>query len=233
MKLRLLGAVCACTFIPCISTSVTAAIVAYESRSDFETAISGLISTTVDFDSASFGQTIPSGSTFDGITFTYSLTDLGGDPLTMVVDDFFDTTSSPNYLGLQTTSGDFVNFVSGDSFTMDFAQPVNGVGLNIIANDVLMPGDLFSLSLTLTGIGGIITNPLAPSQTLPDGGQVYFLGVTSDQAFSSVVFGSSGMELEFTHDDITYAVVPLPAAIWLLGSGLVFIGAMARRKVNS
>jgi hypothetical protein len=233
MKLRLFGAVCACTIISSISSPISAAIVAYESRSDFETAISGLISTTVDFDSASFGQIIPSGSTFDGITFTYSLTDLGGDPLSMVVDSFFDTTSSPNYLGLQTTSGDFVNFVSGDSFTMDFAQPVNGVGLDIIANDVLMPGDLLSLSLTLTGIGGIITSPLAPSQTLPDGGQVYFLGLTSDQAFSSVVFGSGGMELEFTHDNITYAVVPLPAAIWLLGTGLVFIGAMARRKVNS
>ena len=234
MKSRLLGAVCACTFISSISTSVSAALVAYESRTDFETAISGLTSTTVDFDNASFGQTIPSGSTFDGITFTYSLTDLFGDPLTMVVDDFFDTTSSPNYLGLQSTvTGDFVNFVSGDSFTMDFAQPVNAVGLNIIANDVLMPGDLFSLSLAVTGIGGFITNPLAPSQTLPDGGNVYFLGMTSDQAFSSVVFGSGGMELEFTHDDITYAVVPLPAAVWLLGSGLVFIGGMARRKVNS
>jgi len=216
-----------------ISTSASAALVAYESRTDFETAISGLISTTVDFDSASFGQTIPSGSTFDGIRFTYSMTDLGGGPLTMVVDKDFDTTSSSNYLGLQTLSGDFVNFVSGDSFSMDFAQPVNAVGLNIIANGVLLPGDSFSLGLALTGIGGIITNPLAPSETLLDGGQVYFLGVTSDQAFSSVVFGSGGVELEFTHDDITYAVVPLPAAIWLLGSGLVFVGGMARRKVNS
>lgn len=229
MKLsRLLGAICVSVFYSSISTSLSAAIVAYESRTDFETAIGGLISTTVDFDSASAGQGIPSGGAFDGITFTYSLTDLAGDPLTMVVDNFFATTSPSNYLGLQEpVSGDFVNFVSGDSFTMSFAQPVNAVGLNIIANDVLMTGDSFSL--ILQGIGGIISAPLAPSATLTDGGQVYFLGVTSDQAFSSAAFGSSGSLLEFTHDDITYAVVPVPAAIWLLGSGFILIMGMARR----
>lgn len=230
-KSRLLCAICASVFISSTSTSVSAAIVAYDSRSDFENAIAGLIGTTVDFDSASFGLAIPSGSTFDGITFTYSLADLDDEPLTMVVDDFFDTTSSPNYLGLQTAGGDFVNFISGDSFTMEFAQPVNAVGLNIIANDILLPGDSFSL--TLGGLGGLITAPLAPSATLQDGGQVYFLGVASEQAFSSVVFGSAGTALEFVHDDIIYAAVPVPPAIWLFGSGLLFIGRMARQSRNA
>jgi hypothetical protein len=230
---RLLCAICASTFISGISTSASAALVAYESRTAFEAAIASYISTTVDFDSATFGDTIPSGNTFEGITFTYSLTDLGGDPLTMVVDDYFDTTTSPNYLGLLADNGDYVNFVSGDSFTMDFAQPINAVGINIITNDVLLPGDSFSLSLALTGIGGIITSPLLPSSTLPDGGQVYFLGVASDQAFSSVVFGSAGTALEFVHDDIIYAAVPVPPAIWLFGSGLLFIGRMARQSRNA
>jgi hypothetical protein len=222
--------VCASAFLSGISASASAALVAYESRTDFETAIAGYISTMVNFDSATFGDTIPSGTTFDGITFTYNLIDLNSDPLTMVVDDFFDTTSSPNYLGLLTVDDNYVNFVSGDSFTMDFAQPINAVGLNIITNDVLLPGDSFSLSLTRTGIGGIITSPLLPSATLPDGGEVYFLGVTSDQAFSSVVFGSAGTDLEFVHDDITYAVVPVPPAMWLFASGLLFIGRMARQS---
>lgn len=87
--LTLMGAICASASVFGISTSAKAALTVYESRSDFETAIAGFINTTVDFDSASFGQTIPSGSTFDGITFTYSLTDLGGDPLAMVVDDLY------------------------------------------------------------------------------------------------------------------------------------------------
>ncbi|MDH5513521.1 MAG: VPLPA-CTERM sorting domain-containing protein [Gammaproteobacteria bacterium] len=231
MKSRLLGAVCANVFILCISTSASAALVTYNARPDFETAISAFTSATVDFDSASVGDTIPSGGTFDGITFTYSLTDLASDPLTMVVDGFFDTTSPPNYLALQTLGGDFVNFVTGDTFSMAFSQPVNAIGLSIIANDVLLLGDSFSL--TVGGLGAIISAPLAPSATLTDGGQVYFLGVTSDLAFTSAVFGSNGSGLEFALDDITHAAVPLPPAIWLLASGLGFFGLMARRKVNS
>jgi hypothetical protein len=231
MKSRLLGALCANLLILGISLPASAALVAYSSRSDFEAAIAAHVSTTVDFDSASVGDAIPSGSSFGGISFSYSLTDLTGDPLTMVVDGFFDTTSAPNYLALRTQGGDFVNFLSGDSFTLGFAQPVNAFGLNIIANDVLRPGDSFSL--TTAGLGGIITAPLAPSTTLADGGQLYFLGVTSDQAFSSAVFGSTGSGLEFTHDNLIYAAVPLPAALWLLGSGLGLIGVMARRKKHS
>ena len=232
MRSRLIGAICASVFVLGIAPSASAALVAYDSRTSFEAAIAAFTSTTVDFDSASVGDAIPSGSAFGGITFNYSLTDLGGDPLTMVVDGYFDTTSSPNYLGLQTLGGDFVNFITGDTFTMDFAQPINAIGLNIIANDVLLSGDVFSL--TVGGLTGMISAPLAPAATLSDGGQVYFLGVTSDLAFSSAVFSSTGSELEFTHDDITYAsAVPLPPAGWLMVSGLGFLGVMARRKVNS
>ena len=231
MKSRLWGAICAHVLILGISTSASAAIVTYDSRSGFETAIAAYTGTTVNFDDASVGDTIPSGSAFNGITFSYSLTDLASNPLTMVVDGYFDTTSSPNYLGLQTLGGDFVNFVSGDTFTMNFAQPMNAIGFNIIANDVLLSGDVFSL--TVGGLTGMISGPLASSATLTDGGQVYFLGVTSDLPFTSAVFESNGSGLEFTHDDITFAAVPLPAAVWLLASGLGFFGLMARRKVKA
>ncbi len=231
MKAPLLGAVGACMITLVASASVSAAVTTYVSRSAFETAIAGLTSSTVDFDSATVGDTIASGDTFDDLTFTYALTDFGGGSLTMVVDNTFDTTSPPNYLGLQTDAEQKVNFLTGDAFTVGFAQPVQAFGLNFVTNDVLIDGDSFSLDGEGLGQPATLSGPADPSDTLGDGGEVYFLGMVSDQAFNSVVFSSLDTGLEFTVDDITsaYAVVPLPSALWLMGAGLLSMAGVARR----
>ncbi|MBE9561355.1 MAG: VPLPA-CTERM sorting domain-containing protein [Proteobacteria bacterium] len=43
-------------------------------------------------------------------------------------------------------------------------------------------------------------------------------------------FGNSYYTLAVQSGDIGASVVPLPAAVWLLGSGLIFLAGVARRK---
>lgn len=222
--LRLLSAACAGVAAWGISGPGSAALATFQSRPLFESAIAGLTQTTVDFDQAALGSTIPSASTFGGIGFSYALTDLRGEPLSMVVDGAFETPSPPHYLALQTPRGELVNFVSGDTFTMDFLRPVNAIGLDVIANDTLIAGD--RLSLSVSNLEATSSGPLPPSATLADGGQLYFLGLVSDRPFRSAVFSVQGSALEFVHDDISYAVVPLPPALWLFGIGLATIARL-------
>lgn len=233
MKVRFPAVVGACLIALILSSASPAAVTTYLSRSAFEGAIAGWSGDTVDFDSAVAGDTIASGGSFDDLSFTYSLMDLDNDPLTMVVDNFFDTTSPPNYLALLTESGDFVNFVTGDSFSVGFSGPVNAFGLTIIANDTLLGGDSFSLQGDGLAQAAMLDGPAVASDTLDDGGEVYFLGMVSDQAFRSVVFSSVDTELDFALDDMTYAVVPLPPALWLLGTGLLSIAGIGRRTRRS
>jgi len=230
MKKILLGAFGACLVVAGISTPAAAAVTSYVSRTAFETATAGFTGATVDFGSAAFGDTIASGDTFEGLTFTYTISDLTGAPLTMVIDDSFDTTSPVNYLGLtEEVSGSLVNFVTGDVFTIGFSTPVNAFGLNIISNFELIGGDSFALDGAGLTQSATLDGPAVPSSVLGDGGQVYFLGMVSDQAFSSVQFSSLSTDLEFIVDDLTYAVVPLPPALWLMAAGLMSFAGVARR----
>jgi hypothetical protein len=88
MKLRLAVASGACMIALLVSSAVSATVTTYLSRSAFETAIAGWAGDTVDFDTAVAGHTIASGDSFDDLSFSYALSDLDGDPLTMVVDNF-------------------------------------------------------------------------------------------------------------------------------------------------
>ena len=62
-----------------------------------------------------------------------------------------------------------------------------------------------------------------------------FLGLVSDSPFTSVDIhfatrrGSDGVLI----DDLQYAVVPVPAAVWLFGSGLLGLIGISRRKKES
>ena len=64
----------------------------YTDSAAFNAALPGAAS-TLDFDSLPSGGLLPSGTTRDGVTFTYSI-----DGLTLKVTDAFDTTSGQNSL---------------------------------------------------------------------------------------------------------------------------------------
>ena len=219
-KSTLLGALCA--FV--LPLSANAAIVTYTDEASFLAALSGPAS-TLGFDSTAVGTLIPSGNSLGGVTFTYNISGLD-----MKVVNDFDTTSPSNYLGLD-DAGNFDLFIAGDEFSMSFANPVNAVGLYIVSGDPLFAGDV-----SLDTNEGNAINSATVDVTLGDGGLAYYIGLISDTTFTSagITFDAAAVEtFLYSVDDITTSVsaVPVPAAIWLFGSGVLgLLGLSQRRK---
>ena len=74
----------------------------------------------------------------------------------------------------------------------------------------------------------LITSVLAPNAS-------GFFGLVSDTAIDSVIirngiFPASGNRDRFFIDNLRVNAVPVPAAIWLFGSGIVALAGFARRK---
>jgi hypothetical protein len=208
----------------------------HTTQASFLVALPGA-ATTVDFEGLATGTLVPSGSSVDGITFTYVIPDgVGGFFTAQVTNAYAQTTSGgANALGLNTPDQ---AFLSGDSLTLTFAQPVQAVGLFVIGS----PGDVQAGDLVLSAGGGMVSNSGTPDQVLADGGEAFFLGLTEPNAtlaFSSAVLASldplqQGLFI-FTLDDITTvaapsAVIPEPGTCGLLGVGLVGLVVWRRRR---
>ena len=213
------------SFISIASYPLSAATITYTNESAFLTALPGAAS-TLDFDSTTASTLINSGSSLGGITFTYSI---GPPPIKMMVTDDFLTTSGNNYLGLD-DAGNYNLFIAGDVFSMTFANPVNALGMYFVSGDPLFAGDI-----SLVTSAGNASNSATIDVTLTDGGLAYYIGLISDQAFSSasIQFDAGAVEtFLYSVDDITTTAVPLPTTFWLFGSGL--LGLMASsRKINT
>ena len=199
---------------------------AYTNKTVFETdlAAAGLTDTTLDFESQTAGDLIPSGSSAGGITFTYNF---GG--ATILVDNLFETTSPTNYLG----TDDAGLFLDGDDFDLSFA-PVNAIGMFFITADFMFNGDI---ELTVNGVTASLAT--ADVSFLPLGDQVYFLGLIDDMnTFTTASITTLGLGAFFYNvDDIVLASaaagpmvpVPEPASAPLFLVGLIGLWAASRR----
>lgn len=107
----------------------------------------------------------------------------------------------------------------GNAFRFDFDQPITAFGIDINFN--------ISEPLTADNNGSLDTT------TLTSGQPSLFFGVIDSDPFTRVViawgFGGDAVGFDYLQYSST-AVVPVPAAAWLLGSGLVALGAVARRR---
>ena len=183
----------------------------YTDSSSFRAALPGP-ATTLDFESTAAGTLIPSGTSLDGITFTYGLS-----PEMLNVTDAFDTTSGTNALGL--TGGDEA-LLDGDVVSFGVATPVKAFGLFVITSDPTLAGEI----QLVTPVGTVLGSATEETR-LGDGGIVYFLGLISDTPFSSATLESANDgEINFAYnvDDVTMAApepgtpVSLAAAAALL-----------------
>lgn len=143
--------------------------------------------------------------------------------------------------------GDFTVSVSGSTYGSSWhfigpafnANDVNGTGqLNIATGD--LGGTNLAFDKLITGFGAnwsgvsndrttsiIIGNEVIDLPNINGG----FFGFISDVAFTSVDFVlTSGAADGFAIDNVVYSPVPLPAAAWLFGSGLLGLVGMSRRK---
>lgn len=226
-RLRLLGTLCASALV-FLSSAANSALVTYTDQAAFMAALPGT-ATTLDFESVTAPFTINDGDTLGGITFNYSF---GPPPVDMQVssstDTGYATTSGTNFLGTE----DADIFLDDDDFSMDFSA-VNAIGMYFITAET--PNfTLFDNDIQLTASGGTAFLDVdAVNFTLSDGSLVFFLGLidtTNTFITASITTPNSSGGFLYNIDDITTAVVPLPGAFWLFGSGLAGLIALRRRR---
>lgn len=185
---------------------------------------------TLNFDSTAAGTLIPDGSSLGGISFSYP--GLAAFGVNMQVRDDFDTTSGPNYLG----TDDGGVFQDGDDFGLSFGA-ASAIGMFFTTADLMFDDDIF------LSAGGATASLQASAvqQTLPDGGNVFFLGIIDDMAsFTSATVQTSqfgGGFFLYNVDDIMTAApaptgVPVSGTILLLATGLAGMARVRRGKKN-
>ena len=201
------------------ASSACAAIVVYTDRVAWETAV--LAGPFDHFHDQNF-ENSPTGGLLTGASFTNFFFPLdviiSGTPGFNAIDDAFTADPfsdalSPN--GSTYYLGD-VGVSASEAPTLSFPElefVVTGFGADwVIQGDLIME----------------IQGTFIPFSTyLPTGSG--FLGIITDQPESPLVANLSGSAV-FGMDDIRTANAPIPAAVWLFGSGLIGLIGLARRK---
>ena len=203
------------------------AIVVYTDPAAFAAAVSGRTVTTENFDSASEGSLIGSGSSFGGLTFDYSW---GIESMRINSDN--PTNSGTQYLGATNggTGGSAVDlFTPNNTFTMTPDAPASALGLFLITAEPALNGD-FTLSGGGTSVD-LVTPPLSTLGT----SEVYFLGLVEDTGAEITSFTLASdpilVLLPYRIDGITYAsAVPEPGSLLLLSLTTHCIASHRRRR---
>ncbi len=121
----------------------------------------------------------------------------------------------------------------GDTTNEEFRSPQN----SLEAEDVfiLFENPVFEVggyvrnenvadNITLTAYGTDLST--LGTVTIAPGAMFLFLGGTDNTAIAAISYTGD----DFYLDDIGFNVVPVPAAVWLFGSGLLGLIGIARRK---
>ena len=116
------------------------------------------------------------------------------------------------------------NPFSQNTFTFDFSSPITAFGVDI--NNFSTPPLTAS-----TNTGSLLAFEIAdqPPQT-----KTIFFGVVDTTPFNSLSIRWANATNAVGFDDLVYtAPIPIPAAVWLFGSGLLGLIGISRRKRSS
>ncbi|MEW8525454.1 MAG: VPLPA-CTERM sorting domain-containing protein [Candidatus Thiodiazotropha endolucinida] len=214
-KSLLLSSVYTCIFTLAASTTSTAAIF-YTDEASFNAALGGINANIESFETPFTTATTVNFSTL-------SVTQLGGGsgivscPTSSLCGGALPTDGS-------NTIGIVDNNFNGNQLSFDFSSPINAFSIDVVA------------ALDFGGFSQfILSNDNGDSQTMftgPIPTETRFVGLSDfTRSFSNVTINSTltGDGIQF--DRVQHvSVVPIPAALWLFGSGLLGLVGMAIRK---
>lgn len=153
--------------------------------------------------------------------------DCNGDPTftsTMVISDSAFASGSftgiaGNVLSWNTSSG------VGDGFTLGLADIASSLGDDVNLSIVLSGDGSLINDLLDTGAGTNITFDSS------EGRVDFFEGINTNYSVGSLRDGPIGSTFSNIIIQGQFQVVPVPAAVWLFGSGLIGLVVFARRRV--
>jgi PEP-CTERM motif len=170
-------------------------------------------------------------------TYTgFSITGTTASPITRTAGAYSYTASTPsNFFGAGTVANPWLSTnVATDAITFTgFTSTVRAIGGNFFGSNISGVFQAGNVTLTATNASGSMV------QTLINANTSTFLGFVSTSAITSLVLAAVQPDAGFlwpTVDNLILAeakpgsVVPEPSTYALLGTGLLFIGGIARRR---
>lgn len=199
----------------------------FTSSADFFAALGSAPTLTETFEGFAPGTVIGTGATFNGITYAgFPAGTFGG-----LIDVRFASIGDQS-LAVERDGaaggGAFDFFFRGESLSLSFAVPVTSFGVFInVASSALVSDYLF----VNTPVGSVLSGG-----STPDVSTLFFAGLISDTAFSSVRVGATSQSPSgFNIDNLVRTPIPEPSSIVLMLVGLACFAArhLGQRRSNS
>jgi hypothetical protein len=229
-KIGLLGTICASVLTFSLSNSAVAAFVIDDFNVDSTSSVTDNV----------VGGPVTGPSTIDGTNIV--MNGAAGWTRTLTADltaaDTMDTVvcsscqaghvtmggGSSNGIGTYTYAGSAIDLSSYTLLGFDWGADLAGAGVDIIVSDGTNTSTAASWS-SLAATGGS-----APGDLVAQALMGIAWGSVNSSAVTGIQFVVTGVQnMDSIIDNVT-AVVPVPAAVWLFGSGLLGLIGIARRK---
>jgi len=165
----------------------------------------------------------------------------GADPISLFTGDFTSSFGRPNIFTGPVSLSETLLLVgeksSPPTYTVMFTAAVSGVAMHFVslASKLTFDRSVSLLSGDTLAVSGNVVTGTAGNGDLDSSGTILIGNVASGQAFSfradsSPLNGEQFAIQMYSGYVAPSSVVPLPAAAWLLGSGLLGLFGLARRR---